>query len=110
MREAAWEEVVSALDDLERKLQALTLWSEQSPTDAQMASPQPFCVDTMAFEQWLQWVFIPRMQALAEQCLPLPGGCHVKPMGEQSLLHLGRRQNDLLVILSRIDRLAAGLG
>lgn len=98
-----------ALRDLERELQALALWSVQPPTSTQMASTQPFCVDTMAFAQWLQWIFIPRMHALADQRRPLPGGCQIKPMGEQSLLHLGRRQNDLLLALARVDRLATEL-
>lgn len=97
-----------ALDALEREMQLLDLWAATAPTRQQLASAQPFCVDTMAFEQWLQWVFIPRLRALLEQDLSLPGSCHIKPMGEHSLLHLGRRQHDLLAILDRIDRLASG--
>ncbi|WP_373186706.1 YqcC family protein [Halopseudomonas sp.] len=109
MKKAGWEEMRLALIDLERELQALDLWSVQPPTSTQMASSQPFCVDTMAFAQWLQWIFIPRMHSLAGQRLPLPGNCQIKPMGEQSLLYLGRRQNDLLRALARVDRLATDL-
>lgn len=109
MSEMPWEEMRRALRDLERELQALDLWSVQPPTATQMASPQPFCVDTMTFEQWLQWIFIPRMHALADQRLPLPGVCRIKPMGEQSLLRLGSRQHGLLLALARVDRLATEL-
>lgn len=98
-----------ALTELERELQTLDLWSGQAPDAAQLASEQPFCIDTMVFEQWLQWVFVPRMRALAEQSLPMPGACQISPMAEQSLQRLGRRQAALLRILSRIDRLSGGL-
>jgi uncharacterized protein YqcC (DUF446 family) len=98
-----------ALGELERELQMLDLWSAREASAVELASDQPFCVDTMAFEQWLQWVFLPRMQALAERDLPMPGVCQISPMAEQSLQHLGRRQGSLLTILSRIDRLSAEL-
>lgn len=108
--EAPREQVLLALGELERELQTLGLWSRQAPTATQMASTQPFCVDTMAFEHWLQWVFIPRMRVLLEHGLPMPGACRISAMGEQSLLHLGRRQTGLLRILARIDRVAERLG
>lgn len=110
MREAVWSEICLALKELERELYSLDLWSLQAPSRVQLASTQPFCVDTMAFEQWLQWVFIPRLRLLADQGLALPGGCQVAPMGEQALRHLGRRQADLLTLLARIDQLAEDLG
>jgi uncharacterized protein YqcC (DUF446 family) len=101
--------MLTALGDLELKLRAEERWLAKSPSDSQLSSIQPFCVDTLAFEQWLQWVFIPRMQLLASKQLPLPGGCHLQPMGEQSLAHLSQRQSELLEVLGRIDRLAFGL-
>ncbi len=110
MRAAVWEDICLALNDLESEMHMLGLWSAQVPTQAQLASTQPFCVDTLTFEQWLQWIFIPRMRLLADQGLPLPGTCQVAPMGEQALRQLGRRQSDLLALLARIDRMTDALG
>lgn len=70
-----------------------------------MASEAPFCADTLAFEQWLQWMFLPRMQQMLEQDHPLPERCGLLPMGEQGLLHLGRRRVELLHLLEQIDHL-----
>jgi len=100
-------QMLHALAELEGELKMLRLWSVQAPGAIQMASVQPFCIDTMSFEQWLQWIFIPRMKSMAEQGLTTLGPCQISPMGEQSFLHLGRRNADLLRILARIDRLAA---
>ncbi|MEF0565218.1 YqcC family protein, partial [Pseudomonas aeruginosa] len=43
---------------IERELRALGWWSESSPAPEALASPEPFCVDTLALEQWLQWIFL----------------------------------------------------
>jgi uncharacterized protein YqcC (DUF446 family) len=101
--------MLAALSDLELKLRALELWSVKSPSSLQLSSTQPFCVDTLTFEQWLQWVFFPRMQLLASQQRPLPGRCHLKPMAEQSLAYMGQGRHELLEVLGRIDCLAAEL-
>ena len=63
----------------------------------------------LAFEQWLQWVFIPQVEQLLATGAPLPGPCALRPMGEQAFVHLGRRQVDLLAVLARIDRHASTL-
>ncbi|TVP90225.1 MAG: YqcC family protein [Pseudomonadaceae bacterium] len=91
------------LAQLEQVLRQLGLWSSQAPEPAAIASQLPFCADTLAFEEWLQWVFLPRLQGMLDQAQPLPSQCGLRPMGEQSLLHLGRRRVDLLRLLEQID-------
>lgn len=54
----------NALHELETALQRQGLWSDTAPDAQQLASQQPFCVDTLPFEQWLQWIFIPKMTQL----------------------------------------------
>lgn len=55
------------LDELEQALQHVGLWSDTPPTTQQLSSQEPFCVDTMPFEQWLQWLFAPRLRELIKQ-------------------------------------------
>lgn len=99
--------LVTALGELEQALRELGLWSQTAPAGWRLASQAPFCVDTLAFEHWLQWVFIPQITVLIEQRRPLPGECRLHPMGEQVFAHLGRRRETLLAALISIDHLAA---
>jgi len=104
-----WHGLAGALLELERELRALELWSVQAPSSAALASREPFCVDTLTFELWLQWVFLPRMAQIIESDGVVPPGCHIQPMGEEAFAHLGRRGHGLLAVLGRIDRQAATL-
>ena len=83
-------------------------WSAIGISDEALNSQQPFCLDTMNFSQWLQFVFIPRMQALidAQQVLPsFVKGQGIEPMAsqfysneaaDQSIIQLIRQLDDLL--------------
>lgn len=52
---------------IERELRVLGWWSESPPSAQALASREPFCVDTLEFQQWLQWIFLPRMKVILEQ-------------------------------------------
>lgn len=76
-------EIESLLIDIEAELRRLQLWDSELPSAAALASTEPFCVDTLTFPQWLQFIFLPRMRMLcAAQQLP-PGRCDIKPLAEQ---------------------------
>lgn len=70
------------LQQLEAEMRAAALWNALPPSDAAMASTLPFMYDTMLVEEWLQWVFIPRMHALLDAEAGLPGNCSVHPLAE----------------------------
>ena len=101
--------MAQALSELERELRALQMWSVEPPDARRLASGEPFCVDTLCFEEWLQWVFVPRMGDFVAQRGLLPGAAQLAPMGEQAFVHLGRRQQPLLLLLARIDQLSRQL-
>ncbi|MAK74909.1 MAG: pseudouridine synthase [Pseudomonadales bacterium] len=107
MSAATGQALLNALGELEQVLRELGLWSQTAPEDWRLESQEPFCVDTLAFEHWLQWVLIPQITMLIEQGRPLPGECRLHPMGEQVFAHLGRRRESLLAALISIDHLAA---
>lgn len=75
---------------IERELRLAGLWSEVQPSLEALSSPEPFCVDTLAFEQWLQWILLPRMKALLEAGEQLPRVSGIHPMAEMS--YAGREQ------------------
>ena len=40
--------------------------------NAEAYSTMPFMYDTLQVEEWLQWVFVPRLHALLDANAPLP--------------------------------------
>ena len=62
-------------------------WSDVAIDPAALNSQQPFCLDTMTFSQWLQFVMMPAMQRLIDtnQALPkLIKGQGIEPMASES--------------------------
>lgn len=70
------------LNQLTEALRAASLWSTTPPSEEAMASTMPFMYDTLKLEEWLQWVFIPRLHALIDGAQALPTSCSVQPLAE----------------------------
>lgn len=70
------------LQQLEAALRTAGLWSALPPSEQAMASTMPFMYDTLQVEEWLQWVFVPRLHALIDGGHALPGECSVQPLAE----------------------------
>ena len=90
--------------ELEQELRALQLWTSEKPTRAMLASTAPFAADRLSLEQWLQWIFIPRIKQLIEANAELPTSCNIYPYAEECLGKDNQSAGSLLGILSRIDR------
>ncbi len=91
------------LDELEQQLHNAQLWQEIAPSPQLLASEQPFAIDTLEPEQWLQWVFLPRMRALIKAEQPLPKGFAIAPYFEECWRQNGEYAT-LLVVLTQIDQ------
>ncbi len=74
--------LTALLSRLEDELQQLGWWQQQAPSIEALQSQQPFCVDTLEFAQWLQWVFVPRIQSLLDSGHALPAQCAIYEMAE----------------------------
>ena len=74
--------VAALLIDLEAELRQRLLWDADEPAVEALASTEPFCIDTLSFPQWLQFVFLPRMRLLLDADLPLPAQCAIAEMAE----------------------------
>ena len=102
---AQHHELLERLQTLEVEMRALDLWSAIPPSAEAMASTMPFMYDTLEFHQWLQWVFVPRLQALIDARGLLPGNCHTHALGEHEFARLAPRDcSRLLASLQQIDR------
>ncbi|ADN75152.1 protein of unknown function DUF446 [Ferrimonas balearica DSM 9799] len=71
------------LDAIEHAMKVAGLWQTVPPSPEALASSQPFCCDTLTFEQWCQWILLPRLRALLDAGMPLPGNAAMAPMGEE---------------------------
>lgn len=90
---------------IERELRALGAWQTLPPSPQALASREPFCVDTLTFEQWLQWVFLPRMKAILEAGAALPAASGILAMAEVVYRDSPSQVASLLEALKRFDLL-----
>ncbi|AWL12619.1 dTDP-4-dehydrorhamnose 3,5-epimerase [Saliniradius amylolyticus] len=72
------------LQELEAAMRSRGLWSQTPPGAEALSSQAPFACDTLTFEQWLQFIFVPKLTALIEANEPLPGAMKILPMAQQS--------------------------
>ncbi|WP_374443576.1 YqcC family protein [Pseudomonas panipatensis] len=92
---------------IERELRLLGLWGEQRPAAEALASLEPFCVDTLMLEEWLQWIFLPRMKLIIESGADLPSTSGIRAIAEVVYASEGERVLALLGALGEFDRLIA---
>ncbi|KFZ37193.1 hypothetical protein HR45_12335 [Shewanella mangrovi] len=92
------------LETLECHLRNHELWSDVPPSAAALTSTAPFACDSMSFESWLQFIFLPRMQQLLDNQQPLPKKIAVAPMAQHVWAELPERQL-IIATLEAIDAL-----
>lgn len=73
------------LSDLKIAMHIHQLWEITPPSSEAMANPQPFCMETLTPTQWLQWIFIPRIEALLDANADLPRNFAITPYLEEAL-------------------------
>lgn len=105
MSRQPYQALGAVLAELEPALRQLGLWHPQPPSAEALASRAPFAIDTLTFSQWLQFVFLPRMEALLEQRQPLPRKCAIAPMAEEYFAPQNIDATEVLELLRRIDTL-----
>ncbi|AXM96478.1 YqcC family protein [Pseudomonas plecoglossicida] len=92
---------------IERELQVQGWWGDEPPSDEALASTVPFAVDTMSFEQWLQWIFLQRMRIIIELGQPLPSASGILVMAETVFADRPEQSRVLRRLLAEFDQLIA---
>lgn len=82
MVDSRGEGMAELVDGLEQALRNLGCWGQTSPSDTALASPMPFCYDSLQFDEWLQWVFIVRIRGMLVRRQTLPTGSDILPLAE----------------------------
>ncbi len=95
--------VASLLDRIEKEMQACGCWQDAPLKPGQLAYSEAFAMDTMAFPQWLQFVFVPRVRD-AIACDDFPSSSSV---GTQAVRELDGDPgaSRLVSLLSEFDAL-----
>ncbi len=99
--------IADVLLGVEATLRTSGQWERQQPPESALLSTQPFCIDTLRFEQWLQWVFLPRMKQILEQRWPLPGKSGIFAYAQEYLRKNDLPTSNLLELIRRFDDLIA---
>jgi uncharacterized protein YqcC (DUF446 family) len=99
--------LIAVVDGLEAELRRMRLWEHEPPSARKLASTQPFCVDTLALSQWIQWLLIPRMRAIFAGEGKLPTQSAIHPYAEDCFEHLDD-PTPLLLLIERFDGLIRG--
>mgnify|MGYP000597378316 CR=1 FL=1 len=99
--------IADVLLEVEATLRTSGKWEKSRPAAAALVSPEPFCLDTLRFEQWLQWIFLPRMKRIIEQQKPLPPRSGIHVYAHEYLRNSDLSTGRLLKLIKRFDDLIA---
>lgn len=100
--EVTVDALLAELAQLEQALMQSTLTSPR-PSIQALASTAPFCFDTMPFEAWLQWVFLPRMRQVLSEGHRLTTACSIAPLAEHQWQDRSEETFDIHARLVRFD-------
>lgn len=101
-------QVADSLLRIEMELRQMGLWESEPPPEEAFRSSQPFCIDTLEFTQWLQFVFVARIKVMIETEQSLPSVSGIAPMAEEHFRGRSETGHRLVRELEEIDRLLTG--
>jgi len=100
-----FSDVADRLLSIEAEMRRIGVWSSEPPCAEALASTQPFCIDTLEFTEWVQFVFISRMTVLVEQGQALPRVSGMAPMAEEHFRGRDQSGHGLIRVLQEMDQL-----
>ena len=101
--------IAAQLIDLEAALRQLNLWSDEPPSQEALSSEQPFAMDSLEFEEWLQFIFLPTIYDVLESGSALPARCAIAPMAEETVGKRALLTEPLISTLRELDQLITDL-
>lgn len=101
-------QVADRLLGIEIELRRLQLWEHERPPAEAFHSTEPFCIDTLEFTQWVQFVFLERMKFIIESAQPLPEVSGIAPMAEEHFRGRPESGQGLIRELEAVDQLLSG--
>lgn len=97
------DDMRAVLELLEAEMRAVNWWQDVPPSVQQLSSTQPFCVDTLRFSEWLQWVYTPKMHAFMNQTGRLPKQSGLHPIAQEAWKQTPENTVRLLAVVKLLD-------
>ena len=72
MNQDLYTRVTQKIADIEAEMKHIGYWSQEPLPEDAYDFRQAFAMDTMAFPRWIQFILIPRVKAVIEQCGQFP--------------------------------------
>lgn len=98
-------QIADMLLAIEAEMRQLGLWERAMPAQADLESVVPFCGDRLSLEQWLQWIFVPRMKDLVTAGKGLPSHCDIAPYAREVWCEELVLRERLILLLKDFDEL-----
>lgn len=100
-------ELKNILTEIEEQLRKHNLWEEKRPHDKAFESNAPFFLDTMSFNQWLQFVLIERFRVMIANNENLPAKLAIFPYAYEIYKDERHEKMELLKVIYRLDKFFA---
>ena len=100
----AHQQIGQTLRLISAVMQQQGLWQNEPPSDEKLASTLPFCVDTLTFSEWLQWVMYPKLIVIVETKAKLPANSNMASMAEQAFKKEPSDTRELLALIVQLDQ------
>ena len=99
--------IVEQINKLEQELKDLNLWGGEAlrPSDKDLSSTSPFCLDTIEFHQWLEYVLIARFRSMIEADMALPQAMMTHTYAQEKYRGQWSNYRNLIGILQELDKL-----
>lgn len=99
--------ITAELDKLEAELKALDLWGgeHKRPDPEALNSASPFCIDTLEFNEWLEYIMIERFRQMIAASMPLPRKMQVHTYAQERYRGQWSKYRSLIGVLQNLDRL-----
>lgn len=96
-------DVQRLLTDIETEMRRIGLWTNTPPSAQALSSTMPFMYDTLTFQEWLQFVFLPRTQGIIAQGGTLPANSSIHPLAEHEFTQQQLVALELLALIQEMD-------
>src|SRR6185436_10956061 len=98
-------QVLKRLLEIEAEMKKIGLWQEAPLPAEAYEFRQAFAMDTMAFSQWIQFVFIPRVKQIVAEKGEFPKDSMVAAQAVREFDGAPLDTSNLLTLLSEFDEL-----
>lgn len=99
--------IKAALLNLEQELRQMDLWGgkQKRPSEKSLNSQSPFCLDTIEFHEWLEYVLIDKLTMMLDSGAPLPEKMLVHTYAQEKYRGQWTKYRNLIGALHKLDAL-----